>query len=93
MATVMLAVTDEAQDMVSALSLEDGTRYTVQNVGGRNVRLFEGTEAERNAADGGHTLRHAGRGSYIVEPESAGPVWVWCAPNRRSILAVTESPD
>ena len=78
-------VTEAPVEIVAALSLVQGTTYSIQNTGGNLFRLFKGPPGQAPALNVICGVLWPGQSCDLVV--DAEGVWVWC-PSGQSVVSV-----
>ena len=78
------------QDVVAALSLTAGTRYTAQNVDTIATLRIRQAAAAPAPTDRAHKVESGGQ--FVIEPQAGQGIWVWTDEAGGCAVIVTEAP-
>lgn len=87
MATQQTNVTDTPADIAAALSLANGTAYTLQNVDPAN-RIYFAEAAAAPTPGGAPAFTLAPGEAWVVTPDAADKPWAWTSPGQTARLIV-----
>ena len=84
------ALTDIPTDIVAALSLADGTKYSLQNLSNFRLMLAEAAAAPDSDSEAVNII--VGGGSWIIEPAAATNIYLWADRDNQVSVSVNEVP-